>query len=211
MKLKKQLTVTCTALTFAFVACNEKNHVAHDHDGDGIADHGPGEHGKAVAHDHDGDGKPDHGPGEHEAHEADHGHAHAEKIAGPNGGKIITSVEPHAEFFVTADNQVLITFLDESNQAITITSQKVTAVCGDRSNPTLLSFAKHAYGMSLLSNETLPAGNKYPIIITFNMTADADPVRAKFTVNLSDCPDCDYKEYACTCDHAHNDDHGHDH
>jgi len=211
MKLKKQLTATCTALTFVIVGCNQKNHVAHDHDGDGIADHGPGEHGKAVAHDHDGDGKPDHGPGEHEAHEADHGHAHAEKIAGPNGGKIITSVEPHAEFFVTADNQVLITFLDESNQAITITSQKVTAVCGDRSNPTLLSFAKHAYGMSLLSNETLPAGNKYPIIITFNMTADADPVRAKFTVNLSDCPDCDYKEYACTCDHAHNDDHGHDH
>jgi len=45
--------------------------VPHDHDGDGVPDHGPGEHGKkagtntGVPHDHDGDGVPDHGPGAH--------------------------------------------------------------------------------------------------------------------------------------------------
>ncbi len=44
-----------------------KAKVPHDHDGDGVPDHGPGAHGKKehVPHDHDGDGIPDHGPGEH--------------------------------------------------------------------------------------------------------------------------------------------------
>ena len=33
-------------------------------------------------------------------------HDHEKKIAGPNGGRIITSVEPHVEFLVTKDSKV---------------------------------------------------------------------------------------------------------
>ena len=39
---------------------------------------------------------------------------------------------------------------------------------------------------------------------------DAAPVREKFNLNLADCPTCDFKEYACVCEHAHEED-DHDH
>ncbi len=45
--------------------------VPHDHDGDGVADHGPDAHG-SVPHDHDGDGVPDHGPEAHGSVPHDH-------------------------------------------------------------------------------------------------------------------------------------------
>jgi len=190
--------------------------VPHDHDGDGKPDHGPGAHPAPtpVPHDHDGDGKPDHGPGAHDTH-SDHdagaeakpdahaGHDHAKKVAGPNGGKIITTVEPHAEFFVTADRKVRVTFLSDDNKAVAVATQSVSIVCGDRSNPTMLTLVKEADGNSLLSTGTLPAGNNFPTIVTLKTTPDAALVRAKLILNLSDCPTCKYKEYACTCDHGH--------
>ena len=42
-------------------------------------------------------------------------HKHEKKEAGPNGGKILTAMEPHAEFFVTSDRKVQITFLGQDN------------------------------------------------------------------------------------------------
>ncbi|MBT8037607.1 MAG: hypothetical protein KJO21_08690 [Verrucomicrobiae bacterium] len=209
MKASTTLTLAASLVTLIIMGCNEKKTtVPHDHDGDGIPDHGPGAHGKPVPHDHDGDGKPDHGPGAHNNHSNndhghDHGHDHAEKVAGPNGGKIITAIEPHAEFFVTDDRKVRITFLDDDHQPIAVANPSVSIVCGDRSNPTTLTLTKEAYGMSMISDNTLPTGNNFPTIVTFKNTPDATPVRAKFTLNLSDCPSCTHKEYACTCEHAH--------
>lgn len=232
MKLTNTLTAAFTALTFVIVSCDEKKPaVPHDHDGDGIPDHGPGAHGKPVPHDHDGDGKPDHGPGAHPAgvphdhdgdgkpdhgpgahddhsghdHGADgHGHQHAKKVAGPNGGRMIMSIEPHAEFLVTDDRKVRITFIGENNRPLAVAAQSVSIICGDRSNPTTLTLVKEANASSLLSTGTLPEGNNFPTIVTLKSTPDAAPVRAKFILNLSDCPSCDYKEYACTCDHGHS-------
>lgn len=234
MNTTTTLIAALTALAFVTVSCGEKkapvphdhdgdgkpdhaegDHpkpVPHDHDGDGVPDHGPGAHGEAVPHDHDGDGKPDHGPDAHKAHDqslkealdAAHGHEHPEKMAGPNGGRVITVIEPHAEFFVTAEQKVQITFLGEDNKPVAPESQSVKISCGDRNNPTLLNPTKSADGMSLISTNKLPDGNNFPTIVAFKTTADAKPVRAKFTLNLSDCPSCDYKEYACTCDHAHS-------
>ena len=45
-------------------------------------------------------------------------HDHAKKEAGPNGGKVLTTIEPHAEFFVTTDRKVQITFLNKDGKAI---------------------------------------------------------------------------------------------
>ncbi len=140
---------------------------------------------------------------DHSGHEHGEGCSHAKKIAGPNGGRVITSVEPHAEFFVTPDNKVRITFLNEQNQPIPVAEQTVGIVCGDRSNPTTLTFTKAADNNFLLSNETLPAGNNHPTIVSFKTTPAAPTVRAKFILNLTDCPTCDHKEYACTCSHSH--------
>ena len=201
MKLTKTLAATFTALTFVIVGCEDKKTaVPHDHDGDGKPDHGDGDHAKVdphAGHDHaKGAHKdPDNGKDEHA------GHSHAEKVAGPNGGKIITTVEPHAEFFVTAERKVRITFLGDDNKAIAVANQSASIVCGDRSNPTTLTLAKEAYGMSLISDNTLPTGDKFPTIVSIKTTPEASPNRTKFTLNLNDCPSCKYKEYACTCVH----------
>jgi len=87
-------------------------------------------------------------------------HTHEKRDAGPNGGRIIATVHPRAEFFVTADRKVQITFLDAAGQAIAPAEQVVTVTTGDRSAPTKLTFAKT--GNTLLSTAALPAGNCRP-------------------------------------------------
>ena len=138
---------------------------------------------------------------------ADHeGHEHAEKLVGPNEGRIITSVEPHIEFFVMPDRKVKITFIDDDGKVSPLKEQKVSGIGGDRSKPTRLAFAKD--GESLVSDKPLPEGKMIPLILTVKVTPDAKSVNEKFTVNLADCPTCKHAEYACTCDHSHE---GHDH
>jgi hypothetical protein len=141
---------------------------------------------------------------EHEHKEGDkkeHAHEHAKKEAGPNGGRIVTTTNPHFEFFVTPGNKVKITFLGEDGKAAPLKDQSVTAVGGDRSKPTKLAFAKE--GDSLISDKPLPEGKEIPIVLMVKMDKDAKTVPEKFNVNLADCPECKHKEYACTCEHAH--------
>jgi len=121
--------------------------------------------------------------------------------AGPNGGKILTAVEPHAEFFVTADRKVQITFLGEDDKAIALAAQTVTVTAGERSAPTKLTFTKS--GDTLLSDQALPAGNVFPAVVQIKLTPEAKTVVEKFNLNLSECPGCKLKEYACTCEHSH--------
>ena len=76
MRLKKVLLFVLTSATvFSLVACEGDQHGDHDHAG-----HDHDEH----AEDHDGDEGQDH-DGD------DHGHEHDTIIAGPNGGRVITS------------------------------------------------------------------------------------------------------------------------
>lgn len=125
--------------------------------------------------------------------------AHEKKEAGPNGGRILTAVEPHIEFFVTADRKVQLTFLGEDGKPVAPAQQTVTVIAGERSNPTKLSFAKS--GSVLLSEQTLPEGNDFPTVVQIKTAPDAKTVVEKFNLNLSKCPTCNYAEYACTCGH----------
>ena len=120
-------------------------------------------------------------------------------------------VEPHAEFFVTKDRKVQITFVDDDGKKIPATNQKVSIICGERANPTTLKMEKKD-GV-LVSTKALPKGNDFPTVVTIKMKPDAKSVRAKFNLNMSDCPTCDFQEYACVCDHGEEgDDHkDHDH
>lgn len=131
--------------------------------------------------------------------EKDHKHEHKE--AGPNGGRVLHSVEPHCEFFVMADRKLQITFLGEDGKAIAPAGQTVSAVGGERSKPTKFAFAKT--GNALVSDVPLPEGNKLPLVLTIKTAPDAKAVVEKLAVDLSNCPSCEYKEYACTCDHEH--------
>ncbi len=137
----------------------------------------------------------------------DHDHDHEKAIAGPNGGRVLTSVEPHLEFFVTEDRKVKVTAVDDEIKPIAMGDQSIRVTGGDRKNPTRLSFAKE--GTVLVSDGAFPAGNDFPVVVQIK-TGNGKPVMEKFNLNLVDCPTCDYKEYACTCDHHHEGD-GHDH
>jgi len=209
MKAKsiKQITalILAAAVPVFFTACNEEDHnhdhgdgEAHEHhDGDG---HAPGTEG----HEEEGDGH-----GDHDHAEGGHEHADAKAVrpVGPNGGRIITDVEPHIEFFVTEDRKIKVTSLNEDNKPSgTAPAFTLTLTGGDRSNPTRLAFA--ADGTSLISEGTLPDGKMIPVVLQFK-TGDDKPTMTKFNVDLNNCPTCDYLEYACTC--AHAGDHGHDH
>jgi hypothetical protein len=124
---------------------------------------------------------------------------HDKKEVGPNGGRVVTSVTPHYEFFVTPEKKVKITFLGEDGKAQPAKEQSVTAVGGDRAAPTKLTFVKD--GDSLISDKPLPEGKELPIVVQVKVTPDAKTATEKFTVNLATCPECQLAEYACTCDH----------
>ncbi|WP_052573270.1 hypothetical protein [Haloferula sp. BvORR071] len=148
---------------------------------------------------------------EHEHKDGDkkEAHEHGKKQPGPNGGRIVTSTEPHFEFFVMPDGKVKITFLGEDGKATALKEQSVTLTGGDRAKPTKLAFAKD--GDSLVSDKALPEGKEVPVVLQVKVTPDAKTVSEKFNVNLADCPTCKFKEYACICEHGGDDHEGHDH
>jgi hypothetical protein len=128
-------------------------------------------------------------------------HSHEKKEPGPNGGRILTSIEPHAEFLVTADRKVQITFVDDNGKAIAPAEQAVTVTTGERSAPVKMTFAKTE--TAFLSEQTVPEGNNFPVVVRIKTNPDAKAIVEKFTLNLSICPDCKYAEYACICSHTH--------
>ncbi|WP_411826726.1 hypothetical protein [Luteolibacter sp. AS25] len=139
---------------------------------------------------------------DHSGHDhASHDHSeHAESaLAGPNQGRILTEVEPHLEFFVKEDRKIQLTFTDDEGKAITPTGQTASAIGGDRSSPTRLSFAVE--GDSLVSDKALPEGKDIPIVLMVKTAADAKTTPIKFNINMNNCPSCEHLEYACTCAH----------
>lgn len=130
-----------------------------------------------------------------------HDHEHATK-AGPTGGKLITEVEPHVEFFVTKDKKVEIRFVNDDNKVVAPGEQVITVTLGDRSAPTKLAFTKD--GDKLVSDKVIPEGADIPTVIQIKAKPDAKAVTEKFNLNLAQCPTCKNKEYACTCEHGHD-------
>ncbi len=157
----------------------------------------------------------DHKGHDHKEHAEEKKQDHSKKIAGPHGGRIITTVEPHLEFFLTEDRKVKITAVDDAGKAIPLGDQSVTVTGGNRTNPTRLSFAKD--GNSLISDKAFPEGDMLPVVVQIKTSPDAKTTIEKFNLNLNECPTCKHAEYACTCDHhakghkGHDDHEGHDH
>jgi hypothetical protein len=128
-----------------------------------------------------------------------HDHNHETK-AGPTGGKLITEVEPHVEFFVNKANKVEIRFIDDDMKVVAPGEQVISVTLGDRSAPTKLSFTKE--GNMLISDTAIPEGENLPTVVQIKTTPDAKAVTEKFNLNLEQCPTCKNKEYACTCAHG---------
>jgi len=172
---RKILTLTATLASILLSSCND------DH-----------EHQHNDGHGHRHNGKDDH------HHAQPDNHAAHQKEGGPNGGRLITSVKPNLEFLVIEDLKIRISAVTDG-KAVPIGDQIVTLIGGNRSNPTYLEFSKD--GGSLVSNRSFPKGKALPVIVTLKSTQESDPITEKFNLNLSDCSACDFKEYACVCEH----------
>jgi len=130
---------------------------------------------------------------------ADPGHTHEKRTAGPNRGRVITGITPRAEFFVTPDRKVQITFLGKDDAVIAPAAQVVTVTAGDRSAPTKLTFARQ--GDVLLSTTALPAGNDFPVVVEITSSPGSPNAVEKFYFDSSQCGECKNAEYACICAH----------
>ena len=129
-------------------------------------------------------------------------HSHEKKAEGPNGGRVITAVEPHLEFLVTKDRKVEITALTEALKPGKFSGQVIAVTAGDRSKPTKLEFKEE--GGKLVSSNTLPEGNDFPVSVSIKADAKAKATYEKFNLNLGKCPTCKHQEYACICAHSHD-------
>ena len=128
------------------------------------------------------------------------GHVHADKPAAPNGGRVLTEVEPHAELLVTAERKLKLTFLDAAGKPVPPPAgATASAATGDRSAPTNLAFA--AEGGALVSTATLPEGQNLPAVLRIKPGAEAKTVTVRVQINLAKCGECGRPEYACTCGH----------
>lgn len=119
---------------------------------------------------------------------------------GPNGGRVIRSVEPHLEFLVTKDRKVEIIALTEDLKPAKLSGQVIAVTAGERSKPTKLELKEE--GGKLVSANTLPEGDDFPISVSIKKNAGAKAVYEKFNLDLGKCPTCKYQEYACICAHA---------
>lgn len=134
------------------------------------------------------------------------GHAHdaAKKLVGPNKGRVITQLEPHAELFVTAERKVRLTFIDEAGKPVAVPAGlSATLITGERSAPVTLSFSAEGEGAagSLLTTAALPEGKNLPVVLRVKPSADAEIVTVRVPLNLATCGECQRPEYACVCDH----------
>lgn len=117
----------------------------------------------------------------------------------PKEGRVITTVTPRVEFYVTPERRVRLTFLDAAGMPMTPGAQVVTLTAGERSAPTKLAFDRE--GDALISRSALPEGSGYPLVLQIKSTPEAKTDYVRFNLNLSSCPGCNRMEYACTCEH----------
>ena len=124
---------------------------------------------------------------------------HADKVAGgPKGGRLLETQPLKAEFFVTADRRVEITFYDAGLKPAAPGAQTVAVTAEPATGRTPVELEKTATGF--VSKAGLPAGEPYRVVVQVRATADAKPQNFSLDLNLATCGECQRAEYACTCE-----------
>jgi hypothetical protein len=131
----------------------------------------------------------------------------AKPLAGPKGGKIVTTEAPHVEFFVEKDRTVTVSFYDKDLKPVAPGSQVVSAVAEAKMGRTNLSFS--AKDGALVSTAPLPEGDGYRIVLQVRESAAAKPKNYRLEFHDEVCGECKRAEYACICDDAGGDKHDH--
>lgn len=124
---------------------------------------------------------------------------HAVKVGGgPKGGRLLESTPLKAEFLVTADRKVEITFYDAGlkpaapgTQTVAVTAEPATGRMPLELEPTATGF---------VSKAALPAGEPYRVVVQVRATAEARPQNFRIDLNLATCGECQRAEYACICE-----------
>lgn len=118
--------------------------------------------------------------------------------AGPKGGRMLVTDAIRAEFFVTAERRVELTFLDQAGNVVPPGSASVTVTAEAPSGRVSLPLAlKDA---ALVSTEPLPAGDPYRVVVQVRAAPGARPSNFRLELNLHECGECQRAEYACTCE-----------
>lgn len=124
---------------------------------------------------------------------------HAEKInAGPKGGRLFAAAPMQAEFLVTTDRKVEVTFYDAALKPVAPAAQVVSVTAEAPAGRTKLDLAKTATGFA--SASALPAGEPYRVVLQIREQPDAKPQNFRLDLNLDTCAECKHAEYACTCE-----------
>ena len=125
----------------------------------------------------------------------------AEKIvAGPKGGRLLDTAPLKAEFFVTKDRKVEVTFYDAALKPVAPGTQVVAITAEPKSGRTPIEVAPTAHGFA--SKAALPAaGEPYRVVVQVRATTEARPQNFRIDLNLDTCGECKHAEYACTCAH----------
>ncbi len=124
--------------------------------------------------------------------------AAADVKAGPKGGRLLET-EPHAaEFLVTAERHVEITFYDAAQQPVSPGDQVVTVIAEAPRGRETVAMDPTATGF--VSETPLPAGEPYRVVVQMRASPDSRPRNFRIDLNLAACAECGYREYACTCE-----------
>jgi hypothetical protein len=128
------------------------------------------------------------------------GALYAEKIVGgPKGGRLLETEPQKAEFFVTKDRKVEVTFYDASLKAVAPAAQVIAVTAEPKSGRTKVEMEKTATGF--ISKQPLPETEEpYRVVVQVREKPDAAPKNFRVDLNLETCGECKRSEYACTCD-----------
>lgn len=123
----------------------------------------------------------------------------AEKIVGgPKGGRLLEVDGQKAEFFVTKEKKVEITFYDAAMKPVAPADQVVAVTAEPKSGRAKLDLEKTATGY--ISKAALPEGAPYRVVVQMRAKADGKPQNFRVDLDLANCGKCKRAEYACTCD-----------
>lgn len=129
----------------------------------------------------------------------------AKPIAGPNGGRIVTTEAPHVEFFVEKDRTVAVTFYDAALKPVAPGTQVISVIAEAKSGKAQFALEKTSTGF--VSKQPLPEGDDYTVVVQVRDAAGAKPKNYRVLFHDEICKECKRAEYACICDDAGHEEH----
>jgi hypothetical protein len=130
-------------------------------------------------------------------------------VPGPKGGKLLESGTLRAEFYVNEERQVEIVFYDQDLKPLPPAGPSVVVIAELPAERVRLEL-EPAEGL-LRSGQPLPEGDGYRLVVQIRESTDARPLNFRIDYHAELCGECQRAEYACTCDHAGDEGHGHEH